>query len=171
MKNKLFRNLLISIGISLPMLLLQLYMINGLWLPQLLLILLLTLGIYIGLFVYGLNKKRNAYVALLPLSLLFFFSFFKLIQYQSEKGMTDGDRLVALLEKYKKEHGIYPNELEELEGKYIDHIPKNWSGVIAYPYLYYVSQKNKAFTINDTFGDYGGRIWDSTNGSWDYYGD
>ncbi len=170
MRTKLLINLISIVCVFLPTALFQLYLINDHWLATLVKILLLLMLFYIFLLFFGWNKKIRSYVVVLPLAVVCFFGFIKIAQYQDRKGILDEDELIRLVQKYNVQYKQYPNELGELEEKYNYKVPSIWRGLVSYEYLYYHDLKMNTVVITKKFNVARGKIWRSTEGSWEYYG-
>ncbi|WP_461791288.1 hypothetical protein [Pedobacter sp.] len=117
-----------------------------------------------------MNKKIKSYILSFPVYIISFFCFFKVVQFQDERNFTTANKLIALIEDHKKSNLNYPNALSELEGKYINCTPKIWRGLMASDYLYYYDKVNHSFSLTIKLGN-AGKTWQSSIGSWDYFGE
>ncbi len=169
-----YRNLHILIyilSICTPIGFIQLYLINDRLLPILLITITIITLLYVVVLIYGLYYKKRVYILTMPLYIFTFFIFFKIVQFQDKSNIKKADNLILLIEEYKKDNHGYPNSLTQLEGKYINSVPKIWRGLIPSDYLYYFDTINNSFSLTHKFGKHGGKTWQSSMGSWDYYGD
>jgi hypothetical protein len=86
------------------------------------------------------------YIVLIPV-IAFFTSRFaveKVAAFTREKAIVKAELLIAAIEKYKTENGEYPENLESLQGKYIQEIPKpTIMGMRAYQY----EKRNSSFQL------------------------
>jgi energy-coupling factor transporter transmembrane protein EcfT len=171
MKHKNIALLVCSFSIFLPILTIQLYLLNVQTLPNLLILSFIFIVIIGALFLHGIRIKRWVYVISLPLVIITFFIFLKIVNYQDKLNTNTADYLIVLIEKYKSENKQYPTSLAQLRGRYVKSIPKIWLGLVPVEYIYYFDKKNKSFSLTKRFGKYEGNTWQSSLGSWDYYGD
>lgn len=171
MRYRNFAILIYILSISVPISTIQLYLINDQLFAHLLILVAIITIIYVLVFTYSLIQKKKIFILSLPIYILTFFLFFKTVQFQDKSNLKAADEIINLIEKYKVEHNHYPSSLEQLKGKYISNVPQNWRGLIPYDYLYFYDTTNHSFSLNQKFGKYGGRVWQSSIGSWDYYGD
>lgn len=170
MNNKVSNNLIYLASICIPTILIQTYLINDQLLVYLLISFVITIIILVYVFIYGLKKKIKSNILPLPLFIVTFIFFFMIVQYQSDVNNKTSDKLIILIEKYKKDNGNYPHSLTQLEGKYINRTPKIWIGLFPSNYIYYYDMRNNSFSLDQKYGRFG-RVWQSSIGSWDYYGD
>ncbi|WP_316769377.1 hypothetical protein [Pedobacter frigiditerrae] len=171
MRYRNFAIIIYILSISIPISIIQLYLINDQLLAHLLIPAVIITIIYVIAFVYGLIQKKKIFILSLPIYILTFILFFKAVQFQDKNSLRTADEIIILIEKYKVDHNHYPGSLKQLNGKYISSVPKNWRGLIPYDYLYFYDTTNHSFSLNQKFGKHGGRVWQSSMGSWDYYGD
>lgn len=98
-------------------------------------------------FIYRIQKlkKKTDYkfnsaplhIVLIPVIALLTskFAVEKAAAFSREKAIVKTEPLIAAIQKYKTEYGEYPDNLEELDGKYIREIPKlNTMGIRPYQY-------------------------------------
>jgi hypothetical protein len=170
MKQSTINLIIYTISICIPIAIIQLYLINDQLIAHLIIAMVIITIIYGIAFVYGLNHKKRAYILSLPIYILTFVIFFKIVQYQSVANNKTGEELIILIEKYKEDHKSYPYSLTQLEDKYISKTPKIWMGLISSNYIYYYDTRNNSFSLDEKYGRFG-RVWQSSMGSWNHYGD
>ncbi len=95
------------------------------------LIQILVLGLIISLFVKNKLKKKIykwSLIVLIP-SILALAMEDMVTNYQYEKTNQSLKKICIALDSYKEDNGVYPNNLELLETKYLNKIPKSGFGV------------------------------------------
>jgi hypothetical protein len=114
-------------------------------------------------------RKRNAYLILsLPIYVISFFLFIKIINIQYANSENNASKIITRLEHYKKEKGSYPTNLSILEPKYLSNVPKIWFGFFSENYLYRYDAKDKSFSLAIQFRSKPNKIWESSLGQWQF---
>ncbi|MBC7887468.1 MAG: hypothetical protein H7Z13_06225 [Ferruginibacter sp.] len=110
----------------------------------------------VAFFIYRIQKLKKKthykfnpaplYIVLIPVIALLTsrFAVEKAAAFTREKAIVNTVPLIAAIEKYKTENGEYPQNLESLQGKYIQEIPKpTIMGMRAYQY----EKRNSSFQL------------------------
>lgn len=86
-------------------------------------------------------------------------------EFRKNQALEDGKRIVAAMQDYRNTYGRYPNELSELEPKWIECIPvPNW-GTRVWAYEVYEDGQD-AFLAVSKDGGYPSIYYDSRSDSW-----